>query len=68
VIYQPVQTPYYLTLLRDLISEHLEETQSRFAERILTEWEVEQSAFWQIVPREMLNRLEHPILLERVAV
>src|SRR5690625_547075 len=35
VIYQRIQTPYYDSLLRELIGEHARETQSRFAERLL---------------------------------
>ena len=51
-------------LMRDLIAEHVRETQSRFAERLLIDWEMERAKFWQIVPKEMIDRLEHPITME----
>jgi len=64
VVYQRIQTPHYDALLRELVAEHVRETQSRFAERLLIDWEREQPHFWQIVPQEMLHRLEHPVTLE----
>ena len=48
-------------MLSDLIAEHKTETQSRFAERLLIDWRLERDKFWQIVPKEMLDRLEHPV-------
>ncbi|MDF2096738.1 glutamate synthase large subunit [Aquibaculum arenosum] len=64
VIYQRIETPHYDSLLRELIAEHVRETQSSFAERLLIDWEREQPHFWQVVPQEMLHRLEHPVSLE----
>ena len=61
VIYQRVETEHYEALLRDLVGEHVRETQSRFAERLLVDWALERDKFWQIVPKEMIDRLEHPI-------
>ncbi len=61
VIYQRVETEHYEALLRELIGEHVRETQSRFAERLLIDWSLERDNFWQVVPREMVERLEHPI-------
>jgi glutamate synthase (NADPH/NADH) large chain len=61
VVVQRIETEHYETLLRDLIGEHVRETQSRFAERLLIDWTLERDKFWQIVPKEMVGRLEHPI-------
>ena len=61
VIYQRVETEHYETLLHELVAEHVRETQSRFAERLLVDWALERDNFWQIVPKEMVERLEHPI-------
>jgi glutamate synthase (NADPH/NADH) large chain len=44
-----------------LIEEHRRETQSRFAERLLADWRLEMPRFWQVVPKEMLNRLDQPL-------
>jgi glutamate synthase (NADPH/NADH) large chain len=61
VIYQRVETAHWEGVLRDLIAEHVRETQSRFAEQLLIDWRHEKHHFWQIVPKEMLERLDHPL-------
>jgi glutamate synthase (NADPH/NADH) large chain len=37
------------------------ETQSRFAAQLLNDWDLVKGRFWQVVPKEMVNRLEVPI-------
>ena len=64
VIFQRVETEHWERVLRELIAEHRAETQSRFAERLLIDWRLERGKFWQIVPNEMLERLEHPVTRE----
>lgn len=64
VIYQRIQTTYWENVLKRLISEHAQQTQSRFAQRLLNDWEQAFPHFWQIVPKEMVDRLEHPVVLE----
>ena len=39
----------------------MEQTQSRFAERLLINWGQEIGRFWQIVPKEMIARLPQPL-------
>ncbi|MCE2509675.1 MAG: glutamate synthase large subunit [Alphaproteobacteria bacterium] len=68
VIYQRVQTPHWEGVLKRLIAEHARQTQSRFAQRLLNDWEQVFPYFWQIVPKEMVNRLEHPVMLEEKKV
>ena len=64
VVYQRIETEYYETLLRDSIAEHRAETHSRFAEQLLTDWPLERGKFWQVVPKEMVDRLDQPIRRE----
>ena len=64
VIYQRIQTTYWENVLKRLIAEHAQQTQSRFAQRLLNDWEQVFLHFWQVVPKEMVDRLEHPIVLE----
>jgi glutamate synthase (NADPH/NADH) large chain len=64
VIHQRVETEYWEAQLRELISEHWRETQSGFAQQILINWGAERRRFWQVVPREMLNRLAYPVTRE----
>ena len=67
VVYQRIETPHWENLVRGLIAEHVRETQSRFAEQVLVNWRKEKARFWQIVPKEMLERLEHPVRAEAAA-
>ncbi len=64
VIWQRIATPHWAGVLKALIEEHVRETQSRFAEQILVDWEFEVRRFWQVVPKEMLKRLPQPLGLE----
>ncbi len=64
VAFHRIQSSHWQRVLRDLVTEHWRETQSRFAERLLVDWEREIRRFWQIVPDEMIDRLDHPVLVE----
>jgi glutamate synthase (NADPH/NADH) large chain len=59
--WQRIETPYWEKKVRDLVESHVQATQSRFAERLLNAWNREKSKFWQVIPREMLDILEHPV-------
>lgn len=61
VIWQRVETDHWEGVLKALIKEHVAETQSHWAESILADWGREKPKFWQVVPKEMLSRLEHPV-------
>ena len=61
VIFQPIKTTHWEGELKALIDEHVVETQSRFAARLLNDWIHELGRFWQVVPKEMVERLEHPL-------
>ena len=61
MIWQRIQSGYWEGVLKSLIEEHARETQSRYAGRMLNDWALERAKFWQIVPKEMLERLKHPL-------
>lgn len=63
VIIQNIQTPYWESHLRSLIEAHVENTNSPIGREILENWHEELQNFWQIVPKEMLSRLENPVTL-----
>lgn len=65
VIYQRIEVGHYETLLRNLVMEHHKETSSSWAELLLVNWDREVRNFWQVVPKEMLNRLEVPVTRDR---
>ncbi|MDZ7712391.1 MAG: glutamate synthase large subunit [Rhodovibrio sp.] len=64
VTWQRIQTDYWEGVVRDLIAEHVRETQSRFAERLLIDWQAEREHFWQVVPKEIIPHLEQPLTHE----
>jgi len=61
VIVQKVETAHWEGVLKELIEEHARETQSQHARQILADWDREVGKFRQIVPKEMLARLAHPV-------
>ncbi len=61
VIFQRIETQHYETLLRQLVDRYWRETASDYAQRLLVDWHLSRNHFWQVVPKEMLSRLEHPI-------
>ncbi|MGR3321164.1 MAG: glutamate synthase large subunit [Pseudooceanicola sp.] len=63
-----VNEGHYMTQLETLIERHLEETGSRKAADILQHWDMEKENFVQVVPREMLDKLTHPVVLEDEAI
>jgi glutamate synthase (NADPH) large chain len=61
VVWQAVETDHWAGVLKTLIQEHATETHSPFAAEILADWERELPRFCQIIPKEMLTRLAHPL-------
>ena len=61
VLWQRIGSAYWNDLLVSLIEEHAAETGSRHARRLLAQWETERLRFWQVCPKEMVNRLKQPL-------
>ena len=61
VIYQRIETDHWEQVLLGLVKEHHAETQSVYTERLLNDWAQIKGDFWQVVPKEMLALLEHPV-------
>ncbi len=64
----PVTVDHWVDQLKTLIETHQAETYSRKAADILQHWEVEKANFLQVCPKEMLNKLSHPLTTEATAV
>lgn len=64
----PVTVDHWENQLKSLIETHQAETNSRKAADILQHWEVEKANFLQVCPKEMLNKLSHPLTTEATAV
>jgi glutamate synthase (NADPH/NADH) large chain len=68
VIAQRIETSHWEGVAKALLTEHVRRTHSKFALRLLTDWSLELETFWQIVPIEMLDKLDHPVKGEQEAV
>ncbi|WP_299638791.1 glutamate synthase large subunit [uncultured Ruegeria sp.] len=64
----PVSVDHWVEQLKSMIMRHAEETSSRKAADILQHWDVEKGNFLQVCPKEMLNKLSHPLSEEAAAV
>ncbi len=61
LVYQRLASGHWEDVLQGLIEEHAEQTGSVLAKRILANWEASLARFWQVVPKEILPLLEHPL-------
>ncbi len=61
VVYDRLRSAYWENLLQSMVAEHLAETDSKWAAGLLLDWERVRHHFWQICPKEMLTRLQHPL-------
>ena len=59
-----VTVPFWEAQLKRLLEQHLAETGSAKTKEILHRWDDELANFVQVCPKEMLNRLAHPLSLE----
>jgi glutamate synthase (NADPH/NADH) large chain len=61
VIVRRLGSAHWEQVVHDLIAEHAAETGSRWAAALLAEWDKTRAQLWQVVPKEMLGRLPHPL-------
>jgi glutamate synthase (NADPH) large chain len=61
VMYQRLATQHWEAVVRELVAQHADHTHSLHAANILSQWEFVKANFWQICPKELVSRLEHPI-------
>ncbi len=58
----PVGTPHWQSQLQELVTLHRDETGSPLAADILRQWDRRLPEFVQVCPKEMVDRLEHPLV------
>ncbi|PCI61642.1 MAG: glutamate synthase large subunit [Kordiimonadales bacterium] len=61
VLLNRLDSAHWEEVLTGLITEHATATHSRWALTLLSNWESKRGQFWQVVPKEMIDRLEFPI-------
>ena len=64
VIWQKPETDYWKNYLKNLINEHVKETQSKIGKSILEKFDKELDNFKQVCPKEMLDKLLNPLLIK----
>ena len=66
VVWQNVETDYWIKYLKDLILEHFLETNSNLSKKIIESFDNEINNFVQVCPKEMIDKLENPITFNNV--
>ncbi|WP_164119165.1 glutamate synthase large subunit, partial [Sphingorhabdus sp. Alg239-R122] len=61
ITWDRVRSGHWESHLKSLIEEHHSATDSKWAEEILRDWNKALPYFWQVCPKEMLERLDHPL-------
>ncbi len=61
ILWQRLASVYWEEKLRALVEAHAAATDSRWSASILDEWDSWRGKFWQICPKEMVERLGHPL-------
>ena len=64
VVVDRLRSPHWEGVLRGLVAEHARETGSEFADSLLRDWDLVRDHFWQVCPKEMVNRLSQPLVAE----
>ena len=61
ITWQRIASAHWAGILRDLIEQHHRATDSKWSGGLLEDWDRVIGQFWQVVPKEMLTRLEYPL-------
>jgi len=65
VVWQKPETEFWIKFLKNLILNHLRETNSSFANKLLNNFENEIINFFQVCPKEMIDKLDNPLTLNK---
>ncbi len=68
IVWQRLDSAHWEAVLKALIAEHAVRTDSRWSHTILDDWDRWRGHFWQVCPKEMLSRLQHPLSDAEAAV
>ena len=64
VVWQNIETDYWIKFLKNLIEEHNYETGSLLSKKIIENFDDEIKNFVQVCPKEMINKIDNPITLK----
>lgn len=61
IVWQRIAAEHWETALKALVAAHADATDSRHSRSLIEDWGRVVGDFWQVVPKEMLTRLSHPL-------
>ncbi len=61
IVWQRLSSLHWEAVLKNLVTDHAEATDSKWSTGLIEDWERVRGKFWQVVPKEMLTRLAHPL-------
>ncbi len=61
LLWQRISHPHWNQVLRGLVARHVAETNSRYAARLLHEWDRTVAKTWQVVPKDYVKHLPVPL-------
>ncbi len=68
VIMQRLASTRWESCLKSLVEDHVAATHSRQASGLLNDWKSEVTRFWQVCPKEMIDRLAFPLVDDEEAL
>ncbi len=66
IVWQSIETEYWINYLKELVKEHFKETNSDLSKKIIKNFNEEILNFVQVCPKEMINKLKNPISLKPI--
>jgi glutamate synthase (NADPH/NADH) large chain len=66
IVWQSLESEYWMKYLKDKIQEHFNETNSNLSKKIIENYDKEILNFVQVCPKEMINKLKNPISLKSI--
>jgi glutamate synthase (NADPH/NADH) large chain len=61
ITWRRIASAHWESKLRGLVEAHVRATDSEWAKGLLDDWDRVVGQFWQVVPKEMLERLPWPL-------
>ena len=66
IVWQSLETDYWISYLKEMVQEHFNETNSNLSKKIIENFDNEILNFIQVCPKEMLDKLKNPITLKSI--
>jgi glutamate synthase (NADPH/NADH) large chain len=61
IVWQRLASAHWESVLHDLVTQHADATDSKWSSAMLDDWSRAAGHFWQVCPKEMIDRLPHPL-------